>query len=74
MTDCSFCYGTGFYEQNCVRCDGTGLELISKDKCLDCGGIGVIDIPCPNCDGKGYINEEREEEDDWEEIQNEKYI
>ena len=47
-------YRTEYYDENCSRCNGTGIVV-----CSYCNGKGYIMGKCSNCKGKGSIHIKR---------------
>jgi len=55
--ECEYCNGTGYDEESCYNCGGSG-EVEDGDEdyvtCSDCGGSGEIEDECGYCGGSGY--------------------
>ena len=55
--ECEQCNGTGYEEEYCYNCGGSG-EVEDEDEdyvtCSDCGGSGEIEDECGYCGGSGY--------------------
>ena len=43
---CDKCGGTGYYQELCPMCDGTGEEACGRRACYNCKGWGVIHLKC----------------------------
>ncbi|WP_237387301.1 hypothetical protein [Xenorhabdus sp. Sc-CR9] len=54
---CDECFGAGGFEQICVDCHGTGLDLTDESPCGVCHGDRVAVQQCPQCLGAGEIAE-----------------
>ncbi|WP_167366786.1 hypothetical protein [Xenorhabdus thuongxuanensis] len=50
---CDECIGAGEFEQICVPCHGTGVDLTDESACGVCHGDRVAVQECPKCLGSG---------------------
>jgi hypothetical protein len=51
-------------EYLCCCCNGSGEGMWDGAICRECRGWGGSKQPCDTCDGKGWVDEQKEDEEE----------
>ena len=62
MQKCETCEGTGWVEEYCQMCNGSGEGMYDGATCWACRGKGCTTAPCEVCGGYGVVDEDGGEE------------